>query len=127
MKNVRLTILINKPIHEVFSFATNPENTPKWIESIVKEEASEWPATIGTTYKNQNTNGDWSEYSVTEYKETETFVLTKNDDNYHVRYNFIPVDENTTELEYFEWVTNGELEEPFTQEMLNTLKDVLET
>lgn len=55
------------------------------------------------------------------------FVLAKNDDTYHVRYVFNSLDENTTEVEYFEWVTTGELEVPFTQEGLDKLKDGIES
>ena len=127
MKDKTLLIRVNKPAQEVFEFTLNPVNTPKWLDSVVKEEINESPVKKGTQYRNQNTQGVWGEYTMKEFKKNEMFEWTKSDNNYHVRYTFKPIDENTTELEYYEWVEEGELDEPFTLEILQKLKSTLES
>lgn len=127
MKSNKLVIQINKPAKVVFSFYINPRNTPLWIDSIVAEETSDWPIKVGTIYKNQNKDRIWTEYLVTGLKENELFELTTKDGNYHVRYTHRPLDDNFSELEYYEWVDNGEIAEPFTQNILQTLKEVIES
>ena len=127
MKYNKFTIQINKPVSEVFEFTLNPKNTPKWIDSIIYEERNQSPTKIGTIYKNKNRNGNWSKYKVTKLKVNEMFVFTKNDNNYHVRYTFKPLNNNAMELEYHEWLDRGEIfEEPFVLEALQKLKSVLE-
>ncbi|MEI7563640.1 MAG: hypothetical protein WCJ39_08670 [bacterium] len=52
MKENKLTIIINKPINEVFEFSTNPKNTHLWVDSIKEEITNEYPPKMGTIYKN---------------------------------------------------------------------------
>ena len=81
---------------------------------------------LGSIYRNQNQSGPWNEYVVTEYEPNKSFTFSRKDSAYHVRYVFRPLDENVTELEYYEWVDQGELDEPFTRGYLDKLKSVME-
>lgn len=126
MKENKLTIQVNRPVEEVFAFTTDPKNTPSWIEHIVTEETNEWPIRLGSIYRNRAKNGQWSEYTVTALEENRLFELTSKNGNYHVRYTYKPIDSNATEMEYYEWVDEGELDAPFSAEVLEKLKEVLE-
>ncbi len=123
---MKITVQINRPIAEVFAFAVDPQNTPKWIESIVVEETSEWPVTVGSIYRSQNKVGEWSEFAMTAFEKDRLFVLTKKDDTFQVRYTFIPINPDQTELVY-ELVDYGELEESYIQKLLDSLKRILES
>jgi len=125
MKDLRLAITINKPAKVIFEFALNPKNTPTWVDFITVEETNEWPPKLGTIYRNQNPAGEWREYELTAFKPNKEFVLSKKG-GYHVRYTLRPIDENTTKLEYYEWIDNGELTEVLTQDVLEKLKRVIE-
>jgi len=126
MKENKLIIQINKSAAEVYNFYINPNNTPLWVGSIVTEETTEWPIKVGTIYKNQNKEGKWAEYVVNALKENELYELISKDRIYHVRYTHTPISNASSLLEYYEWVDKGELEEPFTQDILEKLKSVLE-
>lgn len=127
MKNNRLVVKINKPSSEVFAFYIDPKNTPLWVDSIVAEQTNEWPIKVGTVYKNQNKTGEWSEYTVTNLKVGQLFELVSRDRNYHVRYTHRDINLGTSELEYYEWVDEGEIKEPFTQDTSKKLKAVVES
>lgn len=126
MKENKISITINRPVSEVFAFTVNPANTPKWILGIQKEETNEYPAKIGTTYRNTDGSGKWTEYILVGIEQNNLFELASKEDGYHVRYTYTPISNSASNLEYFEWVENGELENPFTQEVLENLKTVME-
>lgn len=127
MKDNKLTVIIHQPIQIVFEFTTNPHNTPKWIDSVKVEETNEWPPRVGTIYRNRSDGGPWSVYQVTKYEKNKEFELVKEDQStYHVNYTYFTVADGATKLIYHEWVTNGEIEGPFTQDVLDKLKLVIE-
>ncbi len=126
MKENKLTIIINRPVEAVFEFTTNPINTHVWIESIQEEIVEKYPPEIDTIYKNTSNGVDWDVYKVVEFLPNKIFTLSDSESNYHVRYSYTVLDFQVTELEYFEWMENGELTNPFKQEVLEKLKSVLE-
>lgn len=126
MLDNKLTIKINKPIAEVFGFTITPPNSTRWIPSIISEETNEWPIKSGTVYKLQNKNGEYFEIIVATVEENEMVEWVAKDRRYHCRYIYKSLGKNITELEYYEWVDRGELNEPFTIEILEKLKEILE-
>lgn len=127
MKENKLSITINKSVVEVFEFTINPKNTPQWIKHLEVEETNEWPPKIGTIYRNRGPLGQWSEYSVSAFEQNKLFELVSNDGNYHVRYTYKELERGNTEMEYFEWMKQGELDQPFTQNILVKLKTEIES
>jgi hypothetical protein len=126
MKEKQLTIQIRRSIPDIFDFLLDPHNTPRWIDSIKKEETNEWPVKVGTIYRNQGEDQVWNHYTLTKLDPEKMFEMVKSDENYHVRYTFKKLTDNSTELNYLEWVETGELAEPLGQEALEKLKLALE-
>jgi hypothetical protein len=125
MKDNKLTAHIEKPVHEVFNFAITPPNTTHWIPGIIAEETNEWPIQVGTVYKLQNDTGQTFEVIVSDLRPDQLVEWTK-DHNYHCRYSFKLLGENSTELTYYEWVDEGVLDEPFPAENLANFKRMVE-
>ena len=127
MKENRITIIINKPIEEVFEFTTHPKNTHLWIPSITQEIAEVYPPSIGTIYKNKGEGTQWDIYKVIDFKQNEVFTLSDLEDNYHAQYSYTKINNQQTQMEYFEWVKNGTLSNPFHPSIIDTLKEVMES
>ena len=125
MRENKITVVIDKPIDKVFEFTTNPQNTHLWVPSISVEVADEYPPKINTRYKNRGDSDDWNEYKVVDIKTNEVFILSDLDENYFVKYTYRKLDDNKTEMEYFEWMTSGELSKPFTESILGNLKKII--
>lgn len=126
MKVNKLEIQINKPVSIVYQFCITPPNSIKWIPGVVKEETSELPIKVGTIYFLTDENGEISKVTVVSLKENEYIEWISEDNNYHCSYSLKPINENRTEMIYREYVDNGEIEGPFTQEVLIKLKSVVE-
>ena len=127
MQENKITIIIDKPIEIVFKFTTNPKNTHLWIPLIEEEIADEYPPKINTQYKNRGKESDWDFYKVLEFQENKIFVLTDLNENYSVKYTYRKLDNKQTEMEYFEWMKNGELNNPFTKDIFLKLKSIMES
>src|SRR6185312_2340712 len=126
MKELKLTVTIDRPAEEVFDFTLDPSNTPKWVDSIVAEQRNESPTKLGTIYRNQDRAGNWNEYEITAFTPGVMFVMSKKNSDYHVKYTLRPTGNNQCELEYYEWVDHGDIEDPFTQDILEKLKQIIE-
>ena len=126
MKENKISIIIHRPISEVFQFTINPDKTPLWIETILREEINEQSVKIGTGYKNSNSKGEWTEYQVVDFKIDSMFELKQKNGSYSVRYTYEPISEEQTKLTYREWVEEGELDSPLQLHVLQKLKHILE-
>lgn len=77
MAEVRNTIVINRPVEEVFSYATNIENQVQWVGPITEaRQTSDGPVGIGTTaIRVMNVLGRTIEtpYKYTEFKPNSSF------------------------------------------------------
>jgi len=126
MKENKISIGINRPVSEVFEFTINPNNTHLWIDSIVREETNESPIKLGTEYKNLNKKGEWARYKVVQFKLNDIFEMKQENSPYSVRYTYEPISDTETKLTYHEWVEEGELDGPFTIDVLEKLKKMIE-
>src|SRR5258708_40050082 len=56
MATLGLSIVINRPVQEVFAFLSNPENSPKWSSGSGEVQiTSAGPIGVGTTYRTVRT------------------------------------------------------------------------
>lgn len=125
MKENKLVIFINKTPEEVFDYILNAQNIVKWLPSIKYEISSDVPYKLGTIVKDYDHNDNLTAFYISEFERGKIFTFDQIDSNYHVTYKFNKYDTGT-QLEYFEWVDEGQLSEPFTKEPLERLKRKIE-
>jgi len=122
MKVKEIRIIINASCDEIFEFTVEPTNTPKWIEGAGEETIDTKQILIGTKYSN-----DIGTWEVTDYDKDVFFELTNKETGYSCSYSYRRIDDNTTELTYFESMEDGsELTEPMKEEHFEKLKILLE-
>ena len=127
MQENKLTIVIDRHIQTVFEYTTNPSNTHVWIDFIAEEIAEQYPPMIWTLYKNHSVDSEiWDIYRVKKFISDKIFTLTDNEKNYHVQYTYHAIDNQKTELEYYEWMEDWILSNPFSYRHLERLKELLE-
>ncbi len=126
MRENKVTVIIDKPIDEVFEFTTNPKNTHLWVPFISEEISSEYPPKIGTIYRSCRENDSWSEMKVVEFDNNKKFVISDLDENLFVKYVYRELSENSTELEYSDWMIDKDFHSPITKDVLENLKKVME-
>lgn len=117
-----IRVTINKPHDKVFEFTLEPKNTPKWIDLITSETVDTEQIGIGTIYTN-----DFGILTVTDYERNLYFELTNEKTTYQCSYSFKKIDDDTTEIIYFEAMLDGsELDEPFNLKHFEKLKKIME-
>lgn len=122
MTTQEIRIKIKVPRTEVFEFTTEPENTPKWIDTVTKETINTERIGLGTMYTNE-----YGTLTVTDYEKDAFFELTNHETGYQCSYTYHKIDDDTTELVYFEAMEDGsELTEPMEQRHFEVLKTLLE-
>lgn len=126
MREKKIVIEINCHVSKVFDFTTDPTKTHLWIDNIIHEERNESPTGVGTEYRNLNKQGKWVEYEVVRFKKNKIFEIKQKNGSYSVRYTYEPISKSKTRLTYFEWVDEGDLEDPFSLAALEKLKNLIE-
>ena len=131
MNSNTVEININCPVEKVFDFTTNPENTPKWIKSVVKEWIVEDEISVGTIFKQivRDEEGQYeTQYIVTAYEKNKLFQLQQVGSDYECAYSYLSTNNGKgTRLIYHEHVGLGNtLEDPLGLEPFEILNKQLE-
>lgn len=117
-----IRVRINAPREKVFEYTLEPKNTPEWVEDAVEMQTSTEQIGIGTIYSNEYIGRE-----VTDYEKNVFLELADMDGNYSCSYSFRKIDEENTELIFFESSNDGlELEFPIEKRFFEKLKEILE-
>ena len=140
------TIVIERPIAEVFAFMTDYRNNPRWQEGLVRVEQADVPPRVGSSITTTRTvmgRTNTTEIRVTTYEENRRFRSNsasgkRGPVQHEGGYDFEPAGESATRVIYEGSITTGRLLGPvgrllakgFQKQMnssLERLKTLLET
>ena len=80
MIHLELSIVINKPVEQVWKFLTDFQNTPKWDVGVLEtRQTSQGSAGLGTTFQNIGPflgRNSMREFKVTEYEPNQKVTVT---------------------------------------------------
>ena len=108
MLQVKHSVVIDKPVEQVWNFVTDFQNTPKWDIGVLEtRQTSEGPAGLGTTFQNSGPflgQNAVREYRVTEYEHNKKVTVklitpARFIQQAEVSYTFAPA-KNGTELTF---------------------------
>lgn len=117
-----IRIIINKPRHEVFEFVLEPNHKHLWCTDINEEVVNTEQIGLGALYHN-----DFGSLEVSDYERNVYFELSELGSEYQCSYSFRKVDEDTTELIYFEGMLDGsDLGRLMEVQNFERLKEILE-
>lgn len=132
------TIVIKRPLHEVFDFVSDFENMPKWNYYVTEvNKLSDGPIEEGTTY-HQTRKSDEQQFQISEFNPNERVAIETLPPapKLNMRFRFEPVENGTQVVD--EWQLEADVPAPFTwfaarkvksavSENLRKLKKLLET
>ena len=100
MINVSESIMIQKPVEDIFNYTTDLHNLPKWQKSIKSIEAPEGPATKGYQYINVRRflgQDIKTAFEVLEVNKNSNFILKSKDGPVEIQVNlsFEPIGDAT--------------------------------
>jgi len=113
MSTIEWTVVIKRPVNEVFALVANPENTPKWASgSAGAKKITEGPIRAGTKFRSVAKGLGRrmeAETEMTVYEPDKTFVSTVRSGPVpaEIRYIFDKVEEGTALGVTMDWKPGG--------------------
>ncbi len=125
-----LSIEINSPVETVFEFTCNPTNTSKWVPTILEEKIDTLTTSIGTVYRQKikTTGGKVKDGAivVTGFVKNKQLDFHSVNGTYTCKYKYETVGKGTKLTYSEEEGMDKELENPFSIEVLQKLKRLIE-
>jgi len=117
-----IRITIDAPAEQIFEYTLEPKNTKHWVEGSIEMTTNTDQINLGTKYSNEYITRE-----VTDYDRDKFIELTDTGGAYSCSYSFRKINENSTELIFFESMSDGsELEYPIGKESFEKLKEIIE-